>query len=618
MTPQVKNLANLMRVKRREGEKKFVLMLGAGASIGSGVKPTSVIMEELLDQHGQGIQGASLEARFDQLWKRMSDEDRGAVLRPYLKMQPSPGYGLLAQLIEEKYVDVILTFNYDNLVEQALRAIHFADFKVIVRGETRDEEMQKLVDAREPRVKLVKLHGSVQSSDHFLFTTHEMSQYPSPIHALVGNITANALIVCGYAFNDTCVVRAFAGAGETIVCVDPAGVPRPLRGFLPDRRSEGLAVEAKFDPFLEELHRELHQPQAPAEVEEKLPPNPFKFLQSYEERDADALPGRDAEIADFRKKLGKLPQVIVVAGPEKAGKTSLARAGLLPGLVAARYRGIYLRCQANLDQALLRDLQPQLGGGAEPTDLPAALRRLADSSPDRRVVLFLDQFERVAENLKSLRTRDGQKQLATYLANGLLKGLGGNLTVVLIVTDEDALGGKLCQVCRDADLTVELQEVLAFEKGELAEIIGALAATGGREFEKKGIGGGGEPPTGHDDLLQEIATLYEESKAAPARKQRFTLAHVQAVCHLLAVGTRLMKYDDYQRFAAPENLGLLNEAINVWDLMSFVEDFSWPHGVWLRNLIKVPLRENKGQIAQFIREHALELVPQPDPAAGRP
>ena len=281
VNPKTKNLANLMRLKKRQGDK-FVLMLGAGASMSSGVKSTPKLMEELLAQYGTDLNGTDrLEDRFDKLWGRTSDRDRRALLQPYLDHEPSVGYTKLAALIEAGYFDLALTFNFDDLVEKALAGIGFSDFKRVIRGETIEDEMQKLVDALEPRFKLIKLHGSLESSDHFLFDVNEMNEYPPAINTLVNRITSRDIVMCGYGFKDVCVIRAFAQRGGSVICVNPSGVPRELRGFLKDRRSDDLGIECDFDTFFGELHDELLAP-APTTTVEKPPPNPFKFLESYE------------------------------------------------------------------------------------------------------------------------------------------------------------------------------------------------------------------------------------------------------------------------------------------------------------------------------------------------
>src|SRR4051812_11009971 len=267
-----------MRLKKRQGDK-FVLMLGAGASMSSGVKSTPKLMEELLEQFGADLNGSDrLEDRFDKLWKRTSDSSRRALLEPYLDHEPSVGYAKLAALIEAGYFDLALTFNFDDLVEKALTGIGFTDFKRVIRGETIEDEMQTLIDAVEPRFKLIKLHGSLESADHFLFDVNEMNEYPPAINTLVNRITSRDLVMCGYGFKDVCVIRAFAQRGGSVVCVNPSGVPRELRPLLKDRRSDDLGIESVSDTFFGDLYNELLAPPVVATTE-KAPHNPFKFLE---------------------------------------------------------------------------------------------------------------------------------------------------------------------------------------------------------------------------------------------------------------------------------------------------------------------------------------------------
>jgi len=327
-----------MRLKKRSGEK-FVLMLGAGASLSSGVKFTSDIMKELVENFGQDLPATDrIEDRFDRVWQRTPDATRRAFLQPYLDHTPSLGYSKLAALVEAGYFDVILTFNFDDLVEASFNAIGYTDFGRIIRGETKDEEMQTLVDSAAPRSKIVKLHGSLASADHFLFDINEMNEYPKPIADLVTKVTARDLVVCGYGFADLCLLRAFSTRGGSVVCVNPSGVPRGLRGFLKDRRSDDLAIDAKFDEFFDELHAELLEAPPPPATNGKG--NPFKFLESYEAADKDAFTGRTDEIARFQAALATKPQVIIVAGPAKAGKTSLVRAGLIPAIDGGARRSL--------------------------------------------------------------------------------------------------------------------------------------------------------------------------------------------------------------------------------------------------------------------------------------
>ncbi len=594
MNPKVKNLANLMRLRSRDGEK-FVLMLGAGASMSSGVVRTPQLMEELLQQYGQDLNGdGRLEDRFDKLWQRTTDRDRRAFLQPYLDHVPSPGYDRLAALIDAGYFDVALTFNFDDLVEKALIANGVTDFKRIIRGETIDDEMQKLVDAPQPRFKLVKLHGSLESSDHFLFDINEMNEYPPAVAALVKSVTSRDIIICGYGFKDVCVIRAFAQRGGSVICVNPSGAPRELRGFLKDRRSEDWAIESGFDEFFEELYQELLAP-PPQPAVERRQPNPFKFLESYETSDKDTFKGRDEEIARFVQALAKNPppRVIIVAGPAKAGKTSFVRAGVLPKLDPNTYTGVYVRCQREFEENLPGELW-RTNEWSPGMTLPAAIERLAGETPAHRVVLFLDQFDRATGRF-DLTTKVGRSGLAAFLTGHLIAP-ATNLTLVLVVADESALVQTLCQACIDQGVPWSIVQCAAFERQDVADIIQTLGTSSGYTFDQRIL----------DDMLQR----YDQTKTS-APDQRFTLAHIQAVCHILAA-TRTVDYETY-RHAFDNNLKALHQAINVCDIISFVEDFSWSDAVWFRNMIKVPLRESKERIADFIKVHYEELVPPPSP-----
>jgi hypothetical protein len=71
MLEGVKNLAQLMRDKKSAGDR-FALMLGAGASLSSGVEPTRRIMQEIVERYARDYHDGSVEERFGDLWRRSS------------------------------------------------------------------------------------------------------------------------------------------------------------------------------------------------------------------------------------------------------------------------------------------------------------------------------------------------------------------------------------------------------------------------------------------------------------------------------------------------------------------------------------------------------------------
>lgn len=559
----------------------------------SGVKRTPDIMKELLEKYGRDITGDQLESRFDVLWRRISDQNREMMLEGYLDARPSTGYMKLAALVREGYFDLVLTFNFDNLLESALHAAN-VDTRSIIRGETEEQAMARMLDSGEPRCKILKLHGSLKSSQYFLFSNDELLKYPAPTEALISRLTSGDIIVCGYAFQDPCVTRAFADEGGTVVCVNPTGAPRQLDAFLWQRRSTDWVIPTTFDGFFDHLHELLLAPRTLVTAERPAF-NPFKFLESHEESDSDIFTGRDQEAKDFFDLFTgpPLPQVVVVAGPEKAGKTSFVNAALLAKLDPERFLGVYARCKLDWAQSLPREIDNLLTLNSNEVSLVGVLRSIGDH-PDRHVVLFLDEFDRVIGD-HTWANKAGRQALGDFLKSELFPGCHDGLTIILIVTDVDSLGGWLYQACMQATQHAGLVLCQAMEGPEVAKIIRELAARAELEFDPR--------------IITEMVQRYDTTRASSTP---FTLAHIQAVCHLLA-SKRHVEYESFKAFDT--NLGALHQAINVADIMSFVEDFSWPETVWLRNMIKVPLRESKELIAAFIKKHYGELVPNRDAQA---
>ena len=135
--------------------------------------------------------------------------------------------------------------------------------------------------------------------------------------------------------------------------------------------------------------------------------NPFKGLRAFLEDDTDDFFGRDRLIAEVVRRLDAGTALVSLVGPSGSGKSSIARAGVIPALRKGAIEGSneWLIAQmvpgsqpfAELEAALLRtsldapdSLSDQLAD-PEAGVLRAALRVLP--SDTARLVLVIDQFE---------------------------------------------------------------------------------------------------------------------------------------------------------------------------------------------------------------------------------
>src|SRR5262245_52793089 len=373
MSDLIRSLAEYLRLKKGT-DRKFVLMLGAGASFSSGVKTTDAIASELVANYGIARPGSTPDERFDELWRASSRDDRPRMLQPYLDRTPSVGYERLASLIADGYFDVVITFNFDRLLERALEAAGFHDYKVIIRGEVDRHAIAPLVDGKEPRVKILKLHGSLQSADYFLFSTDEMLNYPEEIRDTLLALTARDIIICGYAFNDQCVQRAFSDNedGGSVYYVNPAGAGANIRPYLYRRRSKDRVISGdggRFDDFFTALQTTLTTREAPEAVPRRPRQNLFKFLDHYHEEDKARFFGRRQLTRTLVERFDSAPPTLLLLnGKPKVGKTSFLRAGIIPSLRPDRFQCVYVRGKRDLEAQLRAELEAMPGSGPSGAD----------------------------------------------------------------------------------------------------------------------------------------------------------------------------------------------------------------------------------------------------------
>jgi hypothetical protein len=244
-----------MRAKRESGSHPYVLVLGAGASVASGTHLNRAVVERVVGAY-------DLEA-FDAYLARCSDDERFAILRDLVEgTSPSQGYQALAQLIRAGYFDVILSTNFDPLLEDAIAELPMRrrDYVFLVHGVMQPQLVADHLDNRVPRVKVLKLHGDLFYRK-FYYTGEEIEQFPPLIgHALQTYLNQRDVLVVGHGMRDSDVNRCLAEKGSSIWYVGPGPPSGEIARFMKLRRSEHNVVSGDsgyFDPFFVRLRAAL-------------------------------------------------------------------------------------------------------------------------------------------------------------------------------------------------------------------------------------------------------------------------------------------------------------------------------------------------------------------------
>jgi hypothetical protein len=152
----IQDLGQRMKAKRAAGADPYVLLLGAGASIASGTSLNRAVVERVVGRYDV--------AAFDGYLRRCSADERFGVLRELVEgAAPTPGYHALAELVRAGYFHVVLSTNFDPLLEDAIAAqrMRRRDYVLLVHGVMPPDLISRHFARSEPRVKLLKLHGDL-------------------------------------------------------------------------------------------------------------------------------------------------------------------------------------------------------------------------------------------------------------------------------------------------------------------------------------------------------------------------------------------------------------------------------------------------------------------------
>ncbi len=242
----------------RRGPGNYAFLLGAGMSAGAGVPLGGAIVtmlrERLMEELRRDVSPEVGEEVFRQLgWFQhaeteysevllrtfSSDYERQLFFRELIAgKMPTLAHYYLASIIASGHCNLVLTTNFDDLLEKALASLRFDEFNVIAHA-TESE----YVSAHPDMVTLVKLHGhyTFPQLSNLTEDTRRLQRQLREYFAFL--MRDHGLIVAGYAGRDGSIMKPITRSvrGHTI----PKGVIWCVR----------KADPAAQTPFLRELQR---------------------------------------------------------------------------------------------------------------------------------------------------------------------------------------------------------------------------------------------------------------------------------------------------------------------------------------------------------------------------
>jgi mannose-6-phosphate isomerase len=158
-------------VATQKAGRPACLILGAGASVASGVPMWEAFAGEVLDALGaDGSEEGDSNSNVGQLEVYVRDNPLQVDLvvdqidEKLRSARPSRGYGYLARLVQAGYYRTIITTNWDTLLEDALhQVLPSSELLVLTRDQVDEHFMTAALKLNEHRVVVLKLHGDTKS-----------------------------------------------------------------------------------------------------------------------------------------------------------------------------------------------------------------------------------------------------------------------------------------------------------------------------------------------------------------------------------------------------------------------------------------------------------------------
>jgi SIR2-like domain len=206
-----------LAVAIHSGKGIYALLLGSGVSRSSGLPTGWEITQDLIRRlcHLQGDSTSEPETWFQKRYGRQPDyseilgelahssAERTKVLQAYFEPSenepreglkaPTPAHRAISELVAKGYVRVVVTTNFDRLLEQAL-----ADSGVQPIVITSPDGAIGALPLVHARCTVIKLHGDYLDS-RFKNTRDELGGYEEPVDSLLDRVFDEyGLIVCGW------------------------------------------------------------------------------------------------------------------------------------------------------------------------------------------------------------------------------------------------------------------------------------------------------------------------------------------------------------------------------------------------------------------------------------
>lgn len=206
-------LAHNLKQNARKKTESVTLMIGAGCSLTSSSKDITTygIIESLVRQHSLEDSVPSTwtdlyQTFVNDVWEGQGERNRIQLLEDYFTdMAPSTGYQTMRWLIENGYIDNILTTNFDLMIDKALEGL---SYRLVVGS------CEEIVGPEsDPAITIIKAHGDLAHGE-LRFSPNELTKLPENLSRKIHELTSGTVLVVGYRGQDMGLLNSLNSSGD--------------------------------------------------------------------------------------------------------------------------------------------------------------------------------------------------------------------------------------------------------------------------------------------------------------------------------------------------------------------------------------------------------------------
>jgi len=290
------------------------LILGAGASAAAGLPTFKELCKKLIKRSRLKYEGPDPIAFVQEYFakpERPRDLALQGVIRP---VKPTIGYLHLAQLLEKAVFDLVLTTNWDSLVENALADMAPAHhYQLLSRKQVPDSLVVQYLKRPPAPNLLIKLHGDLSGRLFMALTRDEIQRVPSSWRAELLSRLGDRVVIVGHSIQDPDICDLLGNRTRTSGRVTYVNPHRPQDSVIDAaglQHAEFITGDAgKFDRFMGDLHVAYEEA-----CFEEDPPDLHGIIANI--REVSERGSSYLDNANAREKIGRLKRLIARSDPD--------------------------------------------------------------------------------------------------------------------------------------------------------------------------------------------------------------------------------------------------------------------------------------------------------------